>query len=101
METSDEVGNSTKPEIAAKRKKRLRLKRLRRKSKARAYEFTGGGKDVVGVVYLEIQRITDLPPERNSMLNNVFFYRLKLTCWYFSDKNIFRHGSIRSSLSGS
>lgn len=64
-ETSDETDDLSKPEKAEKRKRRLRMKRLRRKTKARAYEFTGGT-DVVGIVFLEIGKITDLPPERNS-----------------------------------
>ena len=66
VDTSDETEDLTKPETAEKRKKKLRLKRLKRKTKARAYEFTGnGGSDVVGIAFLEIGRITDLPPERN------------------------------------
>lgn len=64
-ETSDETDDPNKPEVAAKRRRKLRLKRLRRKTKARAYEFTGGT-DVVGIAFLEIGKITDLPPERNS-----------------------------------
>jgi phosphatidylserine decarboxylase len=50
-----------------KKKKRLRLAKLRkkRKTRAQAYELSGGS-DVVGVVFLEIKKITDLPPERNS-----------------------------------
>ena len=65
IETSDETDDPTKPETVEKRKKRLRIKRLKKKAKARAYEFTGGT-NVVGVIFLEIGRITDLPPERNS-----------------------------------
>ena len=64
QDTSDETDNVAKPEKAEKRKRKLRLKRLKKKAKARAYEFTGGT-NVVGVVFLEIGRITDLPPERN------------------------------------
>ena len=79
-DTSDETGDVTKLEVVEKRKKKLRLARLRRKTKARAYEFTGTG-DVIGIVFLEIVKITDLPPERNGTLlsglifsisNNVF-----------------------------
>ena len=64
--TSDETDNLTKEEKVEKKKRKLRMKRLRRKTKARAYEFTGGT-DVVGIVFLEVTKITDLPPERNSM----------------------------------
>ena len=63
-DTSDEAEDPAKPETAEKRKRRLRLKALKKKSKARAYEFTGGS-DCVGMLFLEIGRITDLPPERN------------------------------------
>ena len=67
LETSDETDDPTKPAKAEKekRKRRLRLKRLKKRAKARGYEFTGGT-DVVGIVFLEICKITDLPPERNS-----------------------------------
>lgn len=66
-ETSDETDDPAKPAKAEKekRKRRLRMRRLKKRAKARAYEFTGGT-DVVGIVFLEICKITDLPPERNS-----------------------------------
>ena len=66
-ETSDETDDPTKPAKTEKekRKRRLQMKRLKKRAKARAYEFTGGT-DVVGIVFLEICKITDLPPERNS-----------------------------------
>lgn len=66
-ETSDEADDPSRPESVEKKRRRLRLAKLKRKKKARAYEFSGGS-DVVGIVFLEIRRITDLPPERNSML---------------------------------
>ncbi|KAK5124722.1 hypothetical protein LTR85_001435 [Meristemomyces frigidus] len=47
-----------------KRRRRQKLKKLKRKSKLKAYEFSGLS-DVAGVLFLEINRITDLPPERN------------------------------------
>lgn len=65
LDTSDETEEPGKLDVTGKKTKNLRLKRLRKKSKARAYEFTGGT-DVVGIVFIEICRITDLPPERNS-----------------------------------
>ncbi|KAL9606508.1 MAG: hypothetical protein Q9179_000335 [Wetmoreana sp. 5 TL-2023] len=64
LDTSDETEESGKVDVSEKKKKKLRLKRLKRKTKARAYEFTGGT-DVVGIVFIEICKITDLPPERN------------------------------------
>lgn len=67
-DTSDETDDPAKPAVAAeKRKKKLRLAKLKRKTKARAYEFTGGGSDCVGIAFIEISRVTDLPPERNGM----------------------------------
>lgn len=65
-ETSDETDDPSKPEVAEKRKRRLRIARLKRKSiAARAYQFTGTGNGVHGIVFMEIVKITDLPPERN------------------------------------
>ena len=64
-EISDEVQDeSKKAEVAEKRRKKLRLARLRKKAKQRGYEFTGNS-EVAGVLFLEIVKITDLPPERN------------------------------------
>lgn len=66
LETSDETTDDPiKPGKEGKKRRRLRLARLKKKSKARAYEFTGES-DVVGMIFLEVSRITDLPPERNS-----------------------------------
>lgn len=66
-DTSEETDDANKPEVDEKRKRKLRLKRLRKKSKATAYEFSGAGGDVIGIVFLEIVKAVDLPPERNSM----------------------------------
>lgn len=61
-------GTMTPPshEAIEKRDKRRRLARLKRKTKAKAYQYSGLS-DVAGVLFLEIQKITDLPPERNGM----------------------------------
>ncbi|KAG9250201.1 putative phosphatidylserine decarboxylase [Emericellopsis atlantica] len=64
-ETSDEVDDPSKPDNAEKRRRRLRVKGLRRRKRRGAYAFTNGEQDVVGVLYLEIVKITDLPPESN------------------------------------
>ncbi|KAG4427451.1 hypothetical protein IFR05_017066 [Cadophora sp. M221] len=61
---SDETDDPTKPENAEKRRRKLRLRGLRKKKQLNGYEFTGGS-EVVGIVFLEIGKITDLPPERN------------------------------------
>ncbi|KAH9885200.1 phosphatidylserine decarboxylase-domain-containing protein [Xylariomycetidae sp. FL2044] len=55
----------SKPENIEKRKRRLRIKGLKRKRRQNPYEFTNGGSDVVGLIFLEIGNITDLPPESN------------------------------------
>ncbi|OTB01460.1 hypothetical protein M426DRAFT_323479 [Hypoxylon sp. CI-4A] len=55
----DEEGNNEK------RKRRLRIKGLKRKRRQNPYEFINGGSDVVGLVFLEIMNINDLPPESN------------------------------------
>lgn len=64
-ESSDETDDLDKAEKKKeKKRKRLRMKKLRRKAKERVYEFYGSS-DVAGVLFLEIQKITDLPPEKN------------------------------------
>ena len=63
-ETSDETDEPSGK--AAKKEKKKRKARLRRQSIAvRAYEFVGGVGDVSGIIFMEILKITDLPPERN------------------------------------
>lgn len=67
-ETSDEADEPSGSEPVEKRRRRLRLARLRRKSlAARAYQFSGSGTGVQGIVFMEIVRVTDLPPEKNGM----------------------------------
>ncbi|KAG9245174.1 phosphatidylserine decarboxylase-like protein [Calycina marina] len=57
--------DEVKPGTAEKKKRKLRLRGLRKKNKKQnGYEF-GSGSDIVGIVFLEIGNITDLPPERN------------------------------------
>ncbi|KAE9375185.1 phosphatidylserine decarboxylase-like protein [Stipitochalara longipes BDJ] len=63
-EPSDETDDPTKPENVEKRRRKLRLRGLRKKKQLSAYEFSGGS-EVVGIVFLEIRKITDLPPEKN------------------------------------
>jgi phosphatidylserine decarboxylase len=66
-ESSDEAQDeSKKAEKNEKRRRRLRLAKLKKKAKLRAYEFSDRT-EVAGVLFLEIVKITDLPPERNSM----------------------------------
>ncbi|KAJ9637786.1 phosphatidylserine decarboxylase [Coniosporium tulheliwenetii] len=58
------VGSDTEGITAEKKKKRMRIKHLKKKAKLRTYEFNGSS-DVAGVVFLEIVKITDLPPMKN------------------------------------
>ena len=60
-----EDDDPTRPDTIEKRKRRLRIKGLKRKKRENPFEFTNGGNDVVGIIYLEICNITDLPPESN------------------------------------
>ena len=69
-EPSDETDDGTRtpsgtPDEKATRKRQKKIQKLRRKNKLKAYEFSGMS-DVAGVLFLEINRITDLPPEKNS-----------------------------------
>jgi len=64
-ESSSDEADDPKSENVEKKRRRLRLKGLRKKNKkSNGYEFSGGS-DIVGIVFLEIVKITDLPPERN------------------------------------
>lgn len=50
---------------ARKKKRRMRMAKLRRRARQQSsYEFTGESQ-VAGVLFLEISRIEDLPPEKN------------------------------------
>lgn len=64
-ETADEADDPSKPETAEKRKRRLRIKGLKKKKRQDPYAFTNGNSDLVGIIFLEIIKITDLPPESN------------------------------------
>lgn len=63
-DTSDETDEVHMPEEREEKKKKRRLARLKRKTKERTYEFSGAS-SVAGVLFLEITKITDLPPEKN------------------------------------
>lgn len=72
-ETDTPTKAGTGDQIAKKKQKKRRLARLRRKSIAvRAYEFTGADSDVSGILFMEISKITDLPPERNGRPSAVY-----------------------------
>ncbi|KAL7784383.1 putative phosphatidylserine decarboxylase [Trichoderma ceciliae] len=62
---ADDAEDPSKPETAEKRRRRLRIKGLKKKRRQDPYAFTNGDSDVVGIIYLEVCKITDLPPESN------------------------------------
>ncbi|KAM5356991.1 hypothetical protein ACJZ2D_016725 [Fusarium nematophilum] len=47
------------------RRRRLRIRGLKKKRRNNPYAFASNGSDVVGIIYLEVVKITDLPPESN------------------------------------
>ena len=61
-----DIDESKTQETVDHKRRRRRMAILKRRAKLKEYEFTNGS-DVAGVLFLEVQRITDLPPERNSM----------------------------------
>jgi phosphatidylserine decarboxylase len=64
-ETPEELEDPSKPETAEKRRRRLRIKGLKKKRRRNPYAFVHGDSDVVGIIFLEVIKITDLPPESN------------------------------------
>ena len=66
QESVTESDSPLKSGAASKKAKKKKLARLRRKSvAARAYNFLGDDNDVNGVVFVEVLKVNDLPPERN------------------------------------
>jgi phosphatidylserine decarboxylase len=63
-EPSDETEDPSKPETVEKRKRRMRIRGLKKRKAHQLYEFSGDS-DMVGIVFLEIGKVTDLPPEKN------------------------------------
>lgn len=64
----DESEDASKPdtaEKAEKRRRRLRIKGLKKRRRDNPYAFNNSSSDVVGIIFLEISKITDLPPESN------------------------------------
>lgn len=62
----DEPEDPNRTETSEKRSRRMRLARIRKRAKQKAYEFSGTS-DLAGVLFLEIAKVTDLPPEKNGM----------------------------------
>lgn len=64
-EANEEGEDASKPETAERRRRRLRIRGLKRRRRQNPYAFNNGNSDVVGIIFLEICKITDLPPESN------------------------------------
>lgn len=65
----DEADTDAQSDISSttdSKTKKKKLKMLRRKSIAvRAYQFVGKDSDIAGMIFMELLKATDLPPERN------------------------------------
>ena len=94
-ESSDEAQDeSKKAEKREKQRKKLRLARLKKKAKDRAYEFSGKT-EVAGVLFVEINKITDLPPERNGESRNLNLVAyINLNCQSQERPLIWTHSSL-------
>ncbi|UNI15698.1 Phosphatidylserine decarboxylase [Purpureocillium takamizusanense] len=64
-EVNEEGEDPSKPETAERRRRRLRIRGLKRRRRQNPYAFNNGYSDVVGIIFLEVCKITDLPPESN------------------------------------
>ena len=60
----DEVSDPTNPDAKDKKRRRRRIRGLKKHKAHQLYQFVGQS-DVIGIVYLEISNVTDLPPEKN------------------------------------
>ena len=64
----DEGEDTEEPETsdaAQKKRRKIRLAKMRKKAKQRAFELSGSS-DIAVVLFLEVSKIIDLPPEKNS-----------------------------------
>ena len=70
-ESSDEtLDESKKAEKRERRRKKLRMAKLKKKVKEHTYEFSEKS-EVAGVLFLEIVKVTDLPPEKNGVFKSI------------------------------
>jgi phosphatidylserine decarboxylase len=90
----EEGDENTPPDVAAKKRRKLRLARIRRRATLRAYEFSNGS-DIAGILYIEVVKIIDLPPEKNCMCNTTF---CSSPLTNSSRTNRMGHGPIRGHL---
>ncbi|KAM0398238.1 hypothetical protein ACHAQC_003909 [Fusarium culmorum] len=64
-DSSDSDSGDDQDQDPTKRKRRLRIRGLKKRRRNNPYAFASNGFDTVGVIYLEVVKITDLPPESN------------------------------------
>lgn len=95
-DASSEIEDSKKEESAEKKEKKLKMKKMKRRATLKGYEFTGSS-EVAGVLFLEIVKVTDLPPERNGKFNTLIGSSASNSC--VSHQDLVRHGSLRRYLS--
>lgn len=69
LDSIDEGETDSQSDVSSvtdKKKKKKKLAILRRKSiAARAYEFVGKESDISGMIFMELVKVADLPPEKN------------------------------------
>lgn len=76
---NEEAGESsredlTRPDAIAQQRQKSKVARLKRRSIAvRAYEFCGAKDGVVGIVFIEINKVLDLPPEKKQYVKIYLF----------------------------
>jgi phosphatidylserine decarboxylase len=70
-----ELDDSTTAAGVEKKKKRRRMRMLKKKAKEHGYEFSHDS-EIAGVLFVEIQKICDLPPEKNSMVIQLIYMEL-------------------------
>lgn len=61
---SDSTSDPSKPEAIERKRRRRRVRGLKKRKAHQLYEFAGTS-NVVGIIYLEISSVTDLPPMKN------------------------------------
>ncbi|KAM0492072.1 hypothetical protein ACHAP8_010184 [Fusarium lateritium] len=64
-DSSESESGDDQDQDPTKRKRRLRIRGLKKRRRNNPYAFASNGFDTVGVIYLEVVKITDLPPESN------------------------------------
>lgn len=64
-DSSESDSGDDQEQDPTKRKRRLRIRGLKKRRRNNPYAFASNGFDVCGVIYLEVVKITDLPPESN------------------------------------